>query len=145
MRFHTRLRRSPLINIVSLVDILCIVLIFFVVTTTFRREQPQIKLDLPASTQAKPAQQSTPEIITVAQDEKIYIGEKPISGPDLAAYLKKKMAADPSAKFALKASKKAPFQAIVQVMDATTAAGITELPTWTEENAAAAPASPSQP
>jgi len=68
-----------------------------------------------------------------------------VAADELGDYLKSRKEADATAKFALKASKKAPFQAIVQVMDATTAAGITELPTWTEENAAAAPASPSQP
>ncbi len=145
MRFRTKIRRSPIINIVSLIDILCIVLIFFIVTTVFRREEPQIKLDLPESSQAKPAQQTTPEIISVTEDQKIYVGDKLITAGELGDYLKSRKAADATVKFALKASKKAPFEVIVKVMDAVHVAGITELPTFTEEpnsNAAPTPSAP---
>jgi len=138
MRFRVKARRSPIINIVSLIDILCIVLIFFVVTTVFRREEPQIKLDLPQSSQAKPAQQATPEIISVTEDEKVYVGDKEVAAADLGDYLKSRKEADATVKFALKASKKAPFEVIVKVMDAVKIAGIDELPTFTAEDAAAA-------
>jgi len=149
MRFRVKARRSPIINIVSLIDILCIVLIFFVVTTVFRREEPQIKLDLPKSSQAKPAQQATPEIISVTEEEKIYVGDKEVAADELGDYLKSRKEADATAKFALKASKKAPFEVIVKVMDAVKIAGISELPTFTAEdtaasaNPAATPSTPS--
>ncbi len=142
MRFRTKARRSPIINIVSLIDILCIVLIFFVVTTVFRREEPQIKFALPESSQAKTVQQSTPEIISVTEDEKVFVGEKPIPAADLGDYLKARKSQDAGVKFALKASKRAPLEIIVKVMDAATVAGFTELPMYTEDPAdkAAAPA-----
>jgi len=142
MRFRNKTRRSPIINIVSLIDILCIVLIFFVVTTVFRREEPQIKLDLPKSSQAKPAQQATPEIISVTEDEKVYVGDKEVPADQLGDYLKSRKSDDPTAKFALKASKKAPFEVIVKVMDAVKIAGIDELPTFTAEDSDMAPNSP---
>ena len=133
MRFRVRVRRSPIINIVSLIDILCIVLIFFIVTTTFRREEPQIRFDLPKSTQAKAAQQTTPEIITVTEDEKVYLGDKLIDADKLGELLKARKAGDATAKFALKASKRAPLEAVVKVMDAFHIAGIEELPMFTAE------------
>jgi len=139
MRFRNKTRRSPIINIVSLIDILCIVLIFFVVTTVFRREEPQIKLDLPKSSQAKPAQQATPEIISVTEEEKVYVGDKEVPADQLGDYLKSRKDDDPTAKFALKASKKAPFEVIVKVMDAVKIAGIDELPTFTAEDSTMAP------
>ncbi len=142
MRFRLKTRRSPIINIVSLIDILCIVLIFFVVTTVFRREEPQIKLDLPKSSQAKPAQQATPEIISVTEEEKVYVGDKEVPADQLGDYLKSRKSDDPTAKFALKASKKAPFEVIVKVMDAVKIAGIDELPTFTAEDSTMTPASP---
>ena len=133
MRFRTKPRRTPIINIVSLIDILCIILIFFVVTSIFRREEPQIKLDLPESSQAKASQQTTPEIITVTEDEKVYLGPTLITVPELAPLLKARKDADPRARFALKSSKKAPFGVIIKVMDAVKIAGIDELPTFTAE------------
>ncbi len=133
MRFRRKAKRSPIINLVSLIDILCIVLIFFVVTSTFKRDEPQIKLDLPKSTEAKTVEQATPEIITVTEDEKVYLGEKPVDPDDLGKLLKAKKDAEPGAKFALKASKKAPFEIVVKVMDAVKFAGIDALPTYTAE------------
>jgi len=142
MRFRVRVRRSPIINIVSLIDILCIVLIFFIVTTTFRREEPQIKLELPKATTAKPAQQTTPEIITVTEDEKVYLGDKQVDPDSLGALLKERKEEDATAKFALKASKRAPFEVVVKVMDAVKIAGIDELPTYTADINPAPPAVP---
>src|SRR5690242_21013834 len=44
-----RKRRAPSIIIVSLVDILTILLIFFVVSTTFKKDQPEMQINLPRS------------------------------------------------------------------------------------------------
>ena len=55
MRFYTRKRRAPVVIIVSLIDILAILLIFFIVTTTFRKNPPQLKINLPDSKTAEQA------------------------------------------------------------------------------------------
>ena len=47
MKFAVRKRRAPSIIIVSLVDILTILLIFFVVSTTFKKDQPEVQINLP--------------------------------------------------------------------------------------------------
>ena len=49
MKIAVRKRRAPSIIIVSLVDILTILLIFFVVSTTFKRDQPEVQINLPDS------------------------------------------------------------------------------------------------
>ena len=49
MNFAVRKRRAPVIIIVSLVDILIILLIFFVVSTTFKKDQPEVQINLPES------------------------------------------------------------------------------------------------
>src|SRR5438552_16932643 len=53
MKFSVRKRRAPVIIIVSLVDILIILLIFFVVSTTFKKDQPDVQINLPESKTAK--------------------------------------------------------------------------------------------
>ncbi len=47
MKIAVRKRRAPSIIIVSLVDILTILLIFFVVSTTFKKDQPEVQINLP--------------------------------------------------------------------------------------------------
>ena len=49
MKFAVRKKRAPSIIIVSLVDVLVILLIFFVVSTTFKTEQPEVQINLPES------------------------------------------------------------------------------------------------
>src|SRR5439155_434314 len=58
MNFAVRKRRAPLIIIVSLVDILIILLIFFVVSTSFKKDQPEVQINLPESktAQKRPAE-----------------------------------------------------------------------------------------
>src|SRR5256885_13958702 len=58
MKFAVRKRRAPSIIIVSLVDILTILLIFFVVSTTFKKDQPEVQINLPESktSTSKPAE-----------------------------------------------------------------------------------------
>jgi biopolymer transport protein ExbD len=54
MKFYTRKRKMPAVIILSLIDILAILLIFVVMTTTFRREQPQVTIKLPESRAGQP-------------------------------------------------------------------------------------------
>ncbi|CAF0701050.1 ExbD/TolR family protein [Candidatus Methylacidithermus pantelleriae] len=133
MRFFPRKRRVPVVNIVSLIDILVIVLIFFVVTTTFRKEEPVVQIELPRSGQAKFSPMDAPVVIYVTADERIFLNDTPIEPDRLGPELKERRARDPTCQFVLKASKRAPFQTIVHVMDAAKFAGIAALPTITQE------------
>lgn len=134
MRFHVRRTRAkPTINIVSLIDILCILLIFLVVTTVFRSDEPVIKINVPESSQGKPTQEELPTIIYVAKDEKIFLGDKPVPIHQLGGILKNRLSERPGAKFAMRADKEVPFGTIIKVMDASKIAGIHQLPTFTQD------------
>ncbi len=73
MRFYTRKRRAPSIIIVSLIDILAILLIFFIVTTTFQKNLPQLQINLPESKTAEqaPAEKQEPALLRVKSAEQI--------------------------------------------------------------------------
>ncbi len=133
MRFYTKSRTKPTISIVSLVDILCILLIFFVVTTVFKSDEPVIKIDLPESSQAKAQTDNGPIVIYVTDDEKIFLSNVPIAIDQLGDALTKLRKELPSSSFALKSSKRAPFGLIIRVMDAVKAAGIKQLPAFALE------------
>lgn len=134
MKFHVKSRRKPSINIVSLIDILCILLIFFIVTTVFKTDETVLKIDLPESSQAKTREENIEIIVIhVTEDEKVYLSDVPIAIDQLKAALIKMKDVRAGAKYALKASKNAPFGLIIKVMDAVKAAGITQLPTYAQE------------
>lgn len=134
MRFYTRKRRSPSIIIVSLIDILAILLIFFIVTTTFRKNQPQLQINLPESKTAEQAaaEKEEPLVLRVKNAEQITLDEKPVTLDALVGALKSVREQTPSRPLAMQADREAPFGVVVKVLDALRDAGIKNVPAFTQ-------------
>ena len=134
MQFYTRKRRSPFINIVSLIDILAILLIFFIVTTNFRKPQPQLQINLPDSKSAETAAaaQKEPAVLRVKSDQEITLDEKPVTIENLTAALKKIRETQPSRGIAMQADREAPFGTVVKILDSLKAAGLRDVPAFTQ-------------
>src|SRR6266481_7000060 len=98
MRFRgKKQRRTPSVIIVSLIDVLLVVLIFLMVTTTFKKAEPMLKLALPESKQAKPgASDAKPFVIFVSTNAPyFYLGERPVTLDRLEADLTAAAKKDP--------------------------------------------------
>src|SRR5258707_3350323 len=80
MNFSVRKRRAPVIIIVSLVDILIILLIFFVVSTTFKKDQPEVQINLPESktAQKRPAELDY-AIVSIDQNDEVKLDGRAIN------------------------------------------------------------------
>jgi biopolymer transport protein ExbD len=135
MQFPRKKRRSPVINIINLIDVLVVLLIFYIATTVFKKSQPKIIIKVPNSPHATTTQETPPSVIYVTADSKIFLDETPVEPEKLGELLKSKMAS-PGFKVAMKSDTKAPFGIIVKVLDAAKEAGITDMPTYTEADKA---------
>ena len=123
----------PTVIIVSLIDILAILLIFVIVTTTFRRDQPAVVINLPDSRTASAAPaQADPAILTISKDEKLYLDNKPVALSNLKQALLDMLATTPNRGLALNADGAAPFRAVVSVMDILKEANVRNVPAFTE-------------
>jgi biopolymer transport protein ExbD len=133
VKFAVKKRRAPSIIIVSLVDILTILLIFFVVSTTFKRDQPEVQINLPDSKTAtkKPAELEH-SIVTVDGSDQVKLDGRAIAVEELQEAVNQ-LPPTKKSSLALQADKKASFGTIVQVMDALKLAGIKNLPAFTTE------------
>jgi biopolymer transport protein ExbD len=132
MKFAVRKKRAPSIIIVSMVDILVILLIFFVVSTTFRTEQSEVQINLPETKTGKEQPSETEHtLITIDPDDEIKLDGKVMTPDDLEAAVKDLPAARKSS-IALKADSKASFGVIIKVMDALKLAGVKNLPAFTQ-------------
>jgi len=133
MKFAVRKRRAPIIIIVSLVDILIILLIFFVVSTTFKKDQPEVQINLPES---KTAQKQPSEldhaIVSIDQNDEIKLDGRAINVDELEAAVRD-LPEQRKSTLALQADKKASFGTIIEVMDALKLAGVRNLPAFTRE------------
>ena len=130
MQFARKPRRSPVINIIPLIDVLVVLLIFYIATTVFKKSEPKITIKVPDSTTAKTTKETPPSIIYVTSESKFFLDDAPVDPAQLGDLLKSKIAANPGFKVAMKADTKAPFGAITKVMDAAHDAGIPDLPTF---------------
>ena len=134
MQFYTRKRRNLFVNVVSLIDILAILLIFFIVTTTFRKKQPQVQINLPESKAAEtaPAATTEPVVLRVKNSDQISLDDKPVALDQLAAAIQSAREAQPQRGIALQADREAPFGVVVKVLDALKQAGIQDVPAFTQ-------------
>jgi biopolymer transport protein ExbD len=134
MQFYTRKRRSPSINVVSLIDILAILLIFFIVTTDFRKPQPQLQINLPDAKAAEAAasSQKEPAVLRVKSEKEITLDEKSVTIENLTAALQKIRETQPTRGIAMQADREAPFGTVVKILDSLKAAGLRDVPAFTQ-------------
>jgi biopolymer transport protein ExbD len=152
MKFYTRQKRFPSVIIVSLIDILAILLIFVIVTTTFKRDQPALMIKLPGSSTAAPAPStSDPTLLSVEKNGNISIAEgthvlfkaDAVTASDLdpaaqtAVDMKTALLelehARPNIALALQVDTSAPFGVIVRVLDILKEAGVKNIPAFMEK------------
>ena len=135
MKFAVRKRRAPSIIIVSLVDILTILLIFFVVSTTFKKDQPEVQINLPESktSSSKPAEMEH-VVVSVDAEDALKLDGKAIAVDELQSAIENLTPARKGT-LVLKADEKASFGIIIKVMDALKLAGVKNLPAFTEPSA----------
>ena len=133
MNFAVRKRRAPSIIIVSLVDILTILLIFFVVSTTFKKDQPEVQINLPESkTATKAPAELEHAIVAVDEADAIKLDGRPVDVDELEGAVRN-LSPTQKASLALQADRKASFGTIIKVMDALKLAGVRNLPAFTRE------------
>ena len=132
MKFAVRKRRAPSIIIVSLVDILTILLIFFVVSTTFKKDQPEVQIALPESktSVSKPAELEH-AIVSVDATDALRLDGEAIEVDALQAAVAN-LPVERRNSLVLKADEKASFGIIIKVMDALKLAGVKNLPAFTQ-------------
>ena len=140
MKFPRKPREPVDINLAPLIDVVFILLLFFVVTTTFTRET-QLKVDLPEAVSGTPPEvMKTPLEILVGVDGSFALNGKSLSKNDLASLmeaLRLESGGDKSLPVMLSADDQAPHQAVVTAMDAASKLGFAHLRITTVEAQAA--------
>ncbi len=128
MKFYTKQRRMPQVMIVSLIDIFAILLIFVIVTTTFKKpekSQPAVTIKLPESKTASAGDSAKePLVLTISKEEEIFLDDKKVSLEELKPTLISMMRDRPNHQLALNADTQAPFGTVIKVLDVLKEAGV---------------------
>lgn len=117
MRLPRRLAPQGLPNLTPLIDVILMLVIFFLVATVFR-VGPGLALDLPKSTTAQNV--SVTELrITVAGENDVWLGNQKTSLGGLDGLLKDKLKGKDlkNLRVVVEGGRDAPYQAVVSVLD----------------------------
>jgi len=125
MQFNEKPKRRVIINITSLIDVLFLLLIFFMVTSTFL-EQPGMKLELPA---AKSAEVSRVEklVLYIGPGGEIVFNDQAVALDDLEGIMKDAVPLAEGKTLVLKADRTVQHGTVVTVMDIAKRVGMKKL------------------
>jgi biopolymer transport protein ExbD len=106
------------INITPLIDIMFILLLFLVLTTTFDINQiKSIDLQLPEATTAANSETTTFFNVLVTAKDEVLVGSRVLSLEELSSEIKTAFGNDPSLKAAILADKNATHGTVVSILD----------------------------
>jgi biopolymer transport protein ExbD len=134
----TKAQRPPAIRLINLVDVLFILLIFFIATTTFRASLPTaVKLVLPeAKTAEEVGREKVDRLnIAVGSDETIYLDNKPVALSVLEKALRDAKEKNPKVQVQFSADKTVSYGTVVAIVDAARSAGIPDITAFTKKSA----------
>lgn len=120
MNLQPQRGEEPDINLTPLIDVVFLLLIFFMVSTTFKHEA-RLSVELPqASASPVERQKKTFELVIDAAG-KYYIEDKEVVNPDLKSLMhtiEKYTGGTTDLPFIIRADAKTPHQAVITAMDA---------------------------
>lgn len=137
MNFRRARREEVGVNLTPLIDVVFLLLIFFMVSTTFTRET-QLKLDLPESASGEPVENRNLEQIEVliSAAGEVTINGKSLVDPsldNLQTALQRESGGDRSLPVVITADAKTAHQSVITVMDAAGQQGFNRLRLTTNE------------
>ena len=143
MKFRRKPRETVDINLASLIDVVFILLLFFVVTTTFTRET-QLRVDLPEAVSGTPDDDKQAKHLDVAINSEgaFSVNNQVLPKNDLATLmdaLQKESNGDTSLPLSISADGKTQHQSVITAMDAAGKLGFSHLRMTTVEAAPPAP------
>ena len=138
MKFGAAPRRKALINITSLIDVVFLLLLFYVVTSTFL-ERAGLDLTLPAASASGVARRDE---VTIELDERggTWLDGRPVEPVELEGALQEAMADGGTERVVLEADERVSHGRVVEAMDAARRAGASGLVVGTRPREDAAPA-----
>ena len=125
MQFTTKKRRKVLINITSLIDVMFMLLVFLMISSTFL-DQPGIKLELPNAESSTLVEQKD-YVLFVDKAGKMYLNNNGIALDNLEAGIKEALPKMKDSSLILKADQDVSHGAVVKIMDIVRKSGVKKL------------------
>lgn len=129
MNFRRREPEEPEINLIPFIDVLLVVLIFLMLSTTYSKFT-ELQVTLPTADAEKLRDNPNEIIVAIAADGRYVINRKPVDGRSvelLAAQLSAASEGSTNAMVIISADANAAHQSVINVMDAARRVGLARL------------------
>ena len=130
MNFRSQRKEEPEINLTPLIDVVFLMLIFFMISTTFNRES-ELSIQLPeASVEPGEQRDETLELV-INREGRYFIGESEVVNNELETLREalRAVAGEGAEErpLVISADAEAPYQAVIRAMDAAGQLGISAI------------------
>ncbi len=135
MKFPHRQTQEISVNLTPLIDVVFLLLIFFMVSTTFTRET-QMEVELPQATNSARVEQSVPVEIIITADGEYRVNDNALINTQartLRMALTKYAGDNRDQPIKISADASAPYQAVITAMDVAGGLGFHKLSITTRE------------
>jgi len=129
MKFGKPRSEEPEINLIAFIDVLLVILIFLMLTTTYSRFT-ELQITLPAADAEKPKERPNEIIVAVSADGRYAVNRKPVDGRSIEMLVAELTAAAGGSNdtvVIVSADATAAHQSVVNVMDAARRANLPRL------------------
>jgi len=129
MKFSRRRAEDPEINLIPFIDVLLVVIIFLMLTTTYSRFT-ELQITLPTANADKLRDRPAEVVVSVAADGRYAVDGKPLDGrsvEELAAAMSRSAAGRADAVVIVSADAMAVQQSVINVLDAARRVGLSHL------------------
>jgi biopolymer transport protein ExbD len=129
MNFRVRTKEEPEINLIPFIDVLLVILIFLMLTTTYSR-YTEMQLRLPVADVDAQRDYEREVLVSVSANGQYSVNKQAVNGrgvADLANALKAGAKAGPESVLIIHADANAKHQSVVNVMEAARRAGLTQI------------------
>ncbi len=115
------------IDLTPIIDMVFLLLIFFLVATTFHQTEREMQVALPAATSAGPISATLREIIVnVDAEGRIIVSGRTIGADELRSLIERAVAANPQQKVTVRGDRTTAYANIVRVLDVCKGSGVEE-------------------
>lgn len=129
MNLRPQKRPDLLVDITPLIDVVFLLLIFFMVSTTFEK-QAKLKIDLPEASAQAQLQEAQSVVIAIDAQGRYHINDRQLVNSQketLKLALQKTVGDNKDTSLILRADGRTPHQAVVNAMDVAAQLGLTRL------------------
>ena len=141
MNFRPRTQEEPEINLIPFIDVLLVILIFLMLTTTYSKFT-ELQLTLPVGDAEQQRDHPKEIIVSVAADGRYAVNKTGVDGKSVEAIAQALRAAangtGQGSVVIISADAMSPHQSVVSVMEAARRVGLTQITFATQSSAGAA-------